>query len=505
MKTQMLRTLCMGLTLLVGWSCTKERSCPNPGERSENAIAEARACYESTAAPLTKTVAGREVPIKPLPGTMAPLWDRAVAVVSSDGTSWVDVPIEAAITYTAVRGGLHDHEEGESCGHDHSPVQTVQKLSVYTAADGGQQLSVVTIVPEPDCTVDAAGFSSATGLAGFSGFASWHDLAGNLIRVAGYEQGTKTACVEATGDNRTEIGALVGNTILYPYKNNLTSSVVITKAGWCNICGKSSCKYPNDMNEHCLLCGQYDPKNRPWEKSECICARCSTCGRRVTDPSKGAVTCTCGNNFTPAVCKICGELVCIHLFNANKSDTPVPVHDPVTAHSAMFDEFFGPRYSSDLIRMMKLTDQMIDRDYRYQGNEYIHGMYVLEDGALQSAVRAEARAKMRNHFIRYVKGFVLSRDLSSLAEGLHPVLDSYVDIQTKTEILNYYSYLPPIQIVHGMNTSPYVHNPTPCMEALKYIYTELLNMNVSTSETELGALFDAWEKRAQGGLVDPFI
>ena len=173
----------------------------------------------------------------------------------------------------------------------------------------------------------------------------------------------------------------------------------------------------------------------------------------------------------------------------------------------MFDEFFGSRYSSDLIRMMKLTDQMIDRDYRHRGEEYIHGMYVLEDGALQSAVRAEARAKMRNHFIRYVRGFTQSRDLSSLAEGLHPVLDSYVDIQTKTEILNYYSYLPPIQIVHGMNTSPYVHNPTPCMEALKYIYTELLKMNALTSETELGLLFDAWEKRAQGGgdLFEPVL
>ncbi len=504
MKT--LQICCIGLALVVGWSCTKERPYSDPSERSEHAIAEARACYESTAAPLTKTVAGREVPIKPLPGEMVPLWERAVAVVLSDGTSWVDVPIEAAITYTAVRGGLHDHEEGETCGQDHSAVQAIQKLSVYTAADGGRQLSVVTIVPKPDCMMDVTGFSSATGLAGFSGFASWHDLAANLIRVAGYEHGVKTTCVEATGADWAEIGAVVGNTILYPYQINSISSIVITKAGWCNICGESDCANPNDMGKHCLLCGKYDPKNEPWEKSECICARCGTCGRRFKGTGGMTVTCTCGNNFTPAVCKICGELVCIHLFSADKSDTPVPVHDPVTAHSAMFDEFFGSRYSSDLIRMMKLTDQMIDRDYRYQGNEYIHGMYVLEDGALQSAVRAEARAKMRNHFIRYVKGFVLSRDLSSLAEGLHPVLDSYVDIQTKTEILNYYSYLPPIQIVHGMNTSPYVHNPTPCMEALKYIYTELLNMNVSTSETELGALFDAWERKATGGLVvDPFL
>lgn len=503
MKT--LQICCIGLALVVGWSCTKERPYSDPSERSEHAIAEARACYESTAAPLTKTVAGREVPIKPLPGEMVPLWERAVAVVSSDGTSWVDVPIEAAITYTAVRGGLQDHEEGETCGHDHSAVQTVQKLSVYTAADGDRQLSVVTIVPEPDCMVDVTGFSSATGLAGFSGFASWHDLAGRLLRVAGYEQGTKTTCVEITDANWAEIGAVVGNTVLYSQEVGCNLSSIMTKAGGnCSYCGKSNCPKANQMAHHCMTCRKYDSYLEPFD-SECICARCGTCGRRFKGTGGMTVTCTCGNNFTPAVCKICGELVCIHLFSADKSDTPVPVHDPVTAHSAMFDEFFGSRYSSDLIRMMKLTDQMIDRDYRYQGNEYIHGMYVLEDGALQSAVRAEARAKMRNHFIRYVKGFVLSRDLSSLAEGLHPVLDSYVDIQTKTEILNYYSYLPPIQIVHGMNTSPYVHNPTPCMEALKYIYTELLNMNVSTSETELGALFDAWEKRAQGGLVDPFI
>ncbi len=494
----------MGLALLAGWSCTKERSYSDRSERSANAIAEARAYYESTAAPLTKTVAGREVPIKPLPGTMAPLWDRAVAVVSSDGTSWVDVPIEAAITYTAVRGGLHDHEEGEACG-DHSPVQTVQKLSVYTAADGGQQLSVVTIVPESDCTVDVTGFSSATGLADFSGFASWHDLTGKLIRVAGYEQGTKTACVEATGDNRTEIGAVVGNTILYPEATN----ACITKAGWgaCNYCHEDNCEAVNDGMQHCNVCGKYDPPAYPW-KSKCICARCSTCGRRVKDPGGMTVTCTCGTKFTPAVCKICGKLVCSHLCSAEiRDDTPPPVQDPVTAHSAMFDAFFSPRYASDLIRMMKLADQMLDRDYCKRGDEYIHGMYVLEDGVLQNAVRAEARTKMRNHFIRYTKGFVSSRDLSTLAEGLHPVLDSYVDVQTKAEMLNYYSYLSPIQIVHGMNTSPYVNNPTPCMEALEYIYTELLKMNASTQESAIGALFDAWEKRAQGGedLVDPIL
>lgn len=103
------RTLCLGLAALatLSWSCTKEPSFDgDTGQQAEGAIAQARSYYESTAVPLTRMVADQTVAIKPLPGDMTPLWDKASATVLSDGTTaWVDVPIEGTITYTAVRGG----------------------------------------------------------------------------------------------------------------------------------------------------------------------------------------------------------------------------------------------------------------------------------------------------------------------------------------------------------------------------------------------------------------
>ncbi len=161
------RALCAGLVALsaVGWSCTKQNEPALKDDRqTEGAVAQARSFYESTAAPLTKTVEGQSIAIKPLPGEMTPLWDQAAATVLSDGTaSWVDVPVEATITYTAVRGGFHHHGDGDACDYDNISVQTVQKLSVYTAPDGTKQSLVATIVPEADCKAEFNRFSSDRG------------------------------------------------------------------------------------------------------------------------------------------------------------------------------------------------------------------------------------------------------------------------------------------------------------------------------------------------------
>lgn len=119
--------LCLAAVAAVGWSCIKEDHFPDGNStRINGAIAQARLFYEATARPLTKSIGGQNVTVKPLPGEITPLWDKAAATVLADGTTaWVDVPIEAKVVYAAVRNGFHAHEAGESCGHDHSPVQAV--------------------------------------------------------------------------------------------------------------------------------------------------------------------------------------------------------------------------------------------------------------------------------------------------------------------------------------------------------------------------------------------
>lgn len=103
------RAICAGLAVMaaVGWSCSKQdEPVMNDTRQTQGVIAQARSYYESCAAPLTKSVAGETFTIKPLPGEMTPLWNEAAATVLSDGTTaWVDVLIEAGVTYTAVRGG----------------------------------------------------------------------------------------------------------------------------------------------------------------------------------------------------------------------------------------------------------------------------------------------------------------------------------------------------------------------------------------------------------------
>lgn len=110
------RAVCAGLVVLaaVGWSCSRQDEPVMNPHQTEGAVAQARSWYESAAPSLTRSVADQTITIKPLPGEMTPLWDRASATVLSDGvTAWVDVPIEAGITYTAVRNGAHRHEAGE--------------------------------------------------------------------------------------------------------------------------------------------------------------------------------------------------------------------------------------------------------------------------------------------------------------------------------------------------------------------------------------------------------
>lgn len=242
------RAVCVGLAVLaaVGWSCTKQdEPAMNDNPQTNGAIAQARSFYESTATPLTKSVAEQTIAIKPLPGDMTPLWDRASATVLSDGvTAWVDVPIEAGITYTAVRGGAHHHEVGEECGHDHEAVQAVQKLTIHIAADGTKESLIAIIVPEPDCMVELNSFSSVDGLAGFSGFVSWHDLTGKLIRVAKYENGSKTKSAEATEESNAAVLEVVDNAVLYPVETANATMSLTTKAftDKCNFCHKEDCK-----------------------------------------------------------------------------------------------------------------------------------------------------------------------------------------------------------------------------------------------------------------------
>ncbi len=476
------------------WACSQKHEITETRDTGRSQIvAQARAYYESNHKTLTKTVGEYDIHIKPLPGEIIPLWNQAVTALTNDGGSWVDVPLETALTYTAIRHAHHTHQEGVQCSHD-TPVLATQKLSIYTAPDGTQQSYIVTLVPETETTaIDLNDFSSANGLIGFSGFASWHNLDGTLIRVAKYDNGHTTQSAEATDENNALVLEIVDNAIL---NLNITPSIVnfsLTKTsntGPCKYCKKNDCKYKNQMAHHCTTCGQYDSYTDPFN-SECVCARCGTCGKRYSGRFQ-IEACSCGATIEKIGCEICKTLICNHLLYGDDAPPGAPVFAP-TAHEEMLKNIFAEELTYGEFKYFRDGSHTIDAyEYQTSGNEYLHGMRYYTDN------QNNALTNMKNHFIQKMRGFVQYGDMLALGEGFHPILDTYLDMETRKNMLASYSYAALYNIVHGMNAAPYAINPTPCTEAVTYIYNALSNLPSSASDEQIGAIFDQWVSMAQG-------
>ncbi len=480
--------VCAGLAIwAVGsWSCQKDDLLQNDKQKTENTIAQARAYYERTAVPLTKTVGEREVPIKPLPGEMTPQWDRATAAVQ-EGTNYVDVPISAAIVYTAIRDG-HHHHAGEACGHDHSAVQAVQKLTVQTSADGSQRSLVATIVPEPGCTVELNGFCSATGLAGFSGFVSWHDLTGQLIRVAAYENGIQTRSAVPDGTNEAEIAALVDHAILYPIAIQAKSSSVM-RVAQCAICENEDCGAPNKLIEHCNVCSQYDKKTFPFT-SYCTCHRCAVCGNKES-------FCTCKEPSGPSgdICRICGRVNCPdHVL------VPEPWPREIVQEDLLRAALGSLATSAQLERILDASYGM-DQEYQNQGDEYRHGLYIPGYADEQQT----AFQNMKTHFVQKVQGYLFltaehemagNESFYYLGMALHPIADHYVLLRQRVEMLKFYSYSSPRNILSGTFIVPHSSQSEPSVKALRFLFNAVQTLNRTASDSQIETIFDQWLQMA---------
>lgn len=478
------------------WACSQKHEITETRDTGQSQIvAQARAFYESNYKILTKTVGEYDIHIKPLPGEIIPLWNQAVTALTNDGGAWVDVPLETALTYTAIRHAHHTHQEGVQCSHD-TPVLATQKLSIYTAPDGTQQSYIVTLVPETEITaIDLNDFSSANGLIGFSGFASWHNLDGTLIRVAKYDNGHTTQSAEATDGNNALVLEIVDNVVLYPsFRNSTKYFNTKSNEERCNICGKTTCISPNDITSHCTFCGRYDNPNYPFS-SGCICSRCGTCGKRYTGRWKLQATCTCGATIEKIGCEICKTLICNHLLYGDDDPPGDPIFAP-TAHEEMLKNIFANELTYGEFKYFRDGSHTIDAyEYQTSGNEYLHGMRYYTDN------QNNALTNMKNHFIQKMRGFVQSGDMLALGEGFHPILDTYLDLETRKNMLASYSYATLYNIVHGMNAAPYTINPTPCTDAVTYIYNALSNLPSSASDEQIGAIFDQWVSMAQGNTL----
>lgn len=137
----------------------------------------------------------------------------------------------------------------------------------------------------------------------------------------------------------------------------------------------------------------------------------------------------------------------------------------------------------------------MDQEYQNYGDEYIHGLYIpgYNNG------RSTAFENMKNDFIRNVRGYLFLTSEAEMSErfyylgmALHPIADHYVLSQTRVDMLNFYSYSTPQNILTGQYIVPYMASAKPGIEAVRYIFNAVQNLSRSAAESEIEAIFDHW-------------
>ena len=108
---------------------------------------------------------------------------------------------------------------------------------------------------------------------------------------------------------------------------------------------------------------------------------------------------------------------------------------------------------------------------------------------------------MRNYFISKMRGFVQTGDLGTFGEGIHPVLDTYMELQPRIDMLNYYSYEFKHNTIQGQFVAPYTINSYPCRQAVQFIWSSLYKMETTVTDAQIGAVFDKWVGTTGGDLL----
>lgn len=218
--------------------------------------------------------------------------------------------------------------------------------------------------------------------------------------------------------------------------------------------------------------------------------RCTICGK----------TSGCACDFSPkpqTACEICGRLFCAHWIAWDGSDMGMPNKPFVSMHEGILEHVLGYLFDYNTFQTLKRGCHSVDQNELSESYEYLHGIYSYVDNGSQST----AKAQMRNYFISKMRGFVQTGDLAFFGEGIHPVLDTYTPLQTRIDMLPYYSYAFKHNVIDGQYIAPYTANAKPCIEAIKLIWSQLLVMETTVTDAQIGAIFDKWVGTTGGDLL----
>lgn len=488
MKKHIYLTLLASLVSVVSiTSCQKQDFNESPNAKSSS---KAMQIYEQHKAKFatTKSANFQDV-VKPLPGNFTALWEQATErQVGSDVIT--TIPIISQVNYLAIYPCSSGHEGHE---HNHSEIAVVQKLVVIQGASDSK-CYIVNITPYENCSLSSseinANFIIGDELADFNGFVAYHELDGTVAFVEKYGAGAKMEV--ASQGNETLCSEITKSVKLY--KQELAKMALMYNT--CFICYELECTQPNVVSFHCTIC--YSNYNNCSHGSQV--SRCSKCGY-ITNENPALNQCICTTSPPSNTCSICFSSNC----------TSQHLNDPPCAlcyySRSECNDYREDRYVTsthvhyqvirDLARSFLSSANMhhfqhgsasTDSGCNTPGYEYVHNLRLSNESPL------EAYNKIRNWFIAKVK-FYKSSNYTGMGEALHPVLDWYLPVSQRQQMLNYYSY-------HSfVNIFPYSPQLSSRNSDVLQLHNSIVNLPQQPSDSQIGTLLDNWTDIGSAGFL----
>lgn len=481
---QKLISLALSSLLMGAVSCQKQATEPSS---PTNARLTAQQIYQQQRSmlPQTKSADLSDL-VRPMPGDFSPSWADAREAVAT-GVTYVDVPISSAVGYTAqfpcAGDGHADHGVG-AAEHNHHASVVTQQLSVVMGGDSAA-CYIVNIVPFEECSLTAealkAGFSSVTGMDGFTGFAAYHNFDGSLVRVDGFEGGVLSAT--ALPSDNLMLSTVTRNAQLYVA--NLGASGIMARYTFpisCDIC-----------NEHCG--SEYDNSVRYSSHGSVIFNQNQDRrSRHCMQCSKLSSKCHCPNGPTlpkGPMCKVCGVENCtVHLVQPDCGYCGIktcsrykdPRETPENLHRLfLLDQFGSGEMPYADLHDFQIGCYYVDQSKVRSGDEYLHNF------RLPTETYDVAYNKLRNYFISVVKEAKSNTYtyMPRIGEAMHPVLDFYIPADKRMQMLGYYSYVVFSDIIPKGALSNKVRDT-------RNMYNAIQALPQYPSEAQVAPIFDAW-------------
>ena len=329
MKKIYLFVLLVAMAVALNTSCTEQTDFPRIEDASTTAKLDVKLAKEAfvrdyTAAVEAKTTVTRaqgHIYYTLADTDYTPLWDKAKNTENEHVLS-IDVPLYS------VSGAFVSDTDGENMR------MATQKLIVIQSKKSGDTFSyLLTLCPDVACAEKYSNlndvFTHLGDCSKFSGLAIYTSLAGELVAVNKFVNGTEAGYVYVGNPEADQHALHHKAEHLMEYMKFYLSSgpVEMTRGGGtdyihemlCKNCLSYPCLCEYEDFERCPMCGKPKWEEHPVHgKCECYYDICGTCGRAIAkDGETGGAFCQCGEEVPgeEKMCEWCNrpraECICV--------------------------------------------------------------------------------------------------------------------------------------------------------------------------------------------------